>query len=283
MRKFLCLCAVFLIYSAQVLAAVSPSAIIYFDFNGSGTGHTDTQAVENAVRDAENKAAAQGYGNCQLKRYSYYPDTFEWVASATVRCSKDTTPPPPPPPNSYDPPTIFPPVRDGNNHIVSWSSPQFARFALYQSINGGSWREVFKDEGTSWTAINPSPATYTYKVTGIAGDGGATSAAVSITVSAPPPVPSFPAPTSTVKSPYEVSWGASAGADQYVLEQEISGGWTSIYVGPNTFSTIVDASPGLYRYRVKACANTACSQPSPTRAIRVVAGIEPIINYLLTN
>lgn len=99
-----------------------------------------------------------------------------------------------------------------------------------------------------------------------------------------PPTPSFPAPQSVVKQPYVISWGSSTGANKYILEQETAAGeWASVYAGPNRSWTVSNASPGLYRYRVKACANAACSAPSVVRSFQVVARLESIINYLMND
>lgn len=276
-----------LLFSSSVSAAdkIAPTAIIPFDFTGSGRGQTSNAAVEAAVKDAESRAASQGYGGCELKGYSYWPDTVGswWNANATVTCYKDTTPPPPPPPPTYPPPTISGPVRDGNNHTVSWSSTVFQRFALYQSINQGKWNEIYKGESRrSWTMYNAAPGTYSYSVTGIANDGGAGSAVVSITVSLPPSSPPPPTSPSVVGRTHTVSWGSSTNADQYILERGAEDGiWSSVYIGPGTSWTAVGVSPGTYRYRVKACTNSACSEPSTESIFIVVVDDSPITNYLL--
>lgn len=160
-------------------------------------------------------------------------------------------------------------------------------FALLESAGGPRC-------STSRASVQAVPGGYQVRFTcdgqGVTGVGSTVTAAGQNALQLapppppPPPTPSFPIPPSAVKSPYTISWGASAGANQYVLEQEAStGGWGSIYVGPDTSWTVVDASLGLYRYRVKACASTACSEPSAEREFRVVAHLEAIINYLMTD
>jgi hypothetical protein len=260
------------------------AAIIYFEFRGDGDGPSDTAAVEAAVRNAESNAAASGYYGCQLTKYVYYPDTFGWVASAWMTCSKDTTPPPTPPPHTYNPPTIFPPVRDGTNHTVRWDSTDFGRYALSQSINGGSWREIYKGGNESWTAYNAGPNTYSYRVLGIAGDGTALSSVVSITVSNPPASPSIMEPPPVTGVTYRVAWSAESNADQYILEESaVGGGWTSVYMGSSNYLDVVNASPGDYSYRVKACQNSACSEFSVVK-IFTVRTIDSIIqNYILSD
>lgn len=279
-------CAAVLFPLSTAAAEVHPTAVVPFDFTGFGHALTPTAAVEAAVKDAENEGASQGYGGCQLKQYSYWSDgSSGWNASAVVTCYKDTTPPPPPPPPNYPPPTISGPVRDGNNHTVSWSSTVFARFALYQSINQGGWKEVYKGESRrSWTMYNAAPGTYSYSVTGIANDGGASSPVVSITVSLPPSSPLPPTSPSIVGRTHTVSWSSSTNSDQYILERgDEAGMWSSVYIGPNTSWTAVGVSPGTYHYRVKACTNGACSGPSTESVFIVVVDDSPVTNYLLSN
>lgn len=264
-------------------AQVAPMAVVKFDFEGYGEGPSDWQAVENARRAAQFNASRAGYYNCQDKTYTYqfsplFPGYRAWL---TATCEKDTNAPPPPPPPPQSPPTIYPVMRSGADHTVKWSLPVQARYVLEQRINGGSWRERYKGEGTQWTERAAAVATYEYRVSRIMNVATPWSDVVSIVVSSPPPTPAPPLPTS-VGPDHSVVWGASSGADMYQLDRAGEDGvWRTVYSGPATSWNAVDTPPGAYLYRVTACTNTACSAPSADSLFQVAADISPVVNYLL--
>ena len=78
----------------------------------------------------------------------------------------------------------------------------------------------------------------------------------SVTVAEPPPVPSSVSvsPASTSSGNHTVSWSASSGATEYILEQKKgSGDWTEKYAGSGTSKALSGLTVGTYTYRVKAC------------------------------
>lgn len=284
-------CSPIAIAALGLCLACAPSqrafaAIVKLDFYGYGEGPTYPQAVENARNDAKFEAAKAGYYNCQDVTYTYRSSPLfpGYLAQITVMCEKDTNPPPPPPPPPQPPPTIYPPLRNGADHIVRWSLPAAvqARYVLEQRINGGGWRELYKGEATSWTQRAAAVATYDYRVSRIMNDATPWSQIVSIVVSSPPAVPAAPVAPTVVAPTHVVTWGASLGADTYQLDRVGADGvWNTVYLGPATRWTAVDTPPGAYLYRVTACLNTACSAPSADSLFQVAFDISPVVNYLL--
>ncbi len=268
-----------------VHAQPSPEAIIVFDFHGQGSGSTSVLAVEDATRAAELNASRSGYSNCRLKGYTHWPDgILTYRANATVTCEKDTTPPPPPPPPPPRPaPTIHQPVRNGSDHTVSWSSDIPSRYVLDQAVSGQGWKERYKGEATSWTQRDAPVGNYEYRVRDLGGGTpSAYSQVVVIIVSNPPPTPNLPPAPTAVGPNHTVSWSVSAGADTYQLHRAGEDGvWGTMYQGPVTQWSAVDTPPGVYRYRVVACANSACSLPSADSVFRVMTDITPIVSLIL--
>ncbi|EIL88051.1 hypothetical protein UU7_17222, partial [Rhodanobacter spathiphylli B39] len=57
-----------------------------------------------------------------------------------------------------------------------------------------------------------------------------------------------------------VSWGDSANAARYELEQSVDGGtWTAAYTGAGLSQAMQQTANGSYAYRVKACNVVGCS------------------------
>lgn len=267
----------------QVFAQPSPEAIITLDFEGYSDGFGLTAALDNATRRAEFAAAQAGYSACTLKGYTYQPPNpinMLYRAWATVTCSRDTTPPTPPPP--VPPPTLYPPVRNGTNHTVSWSVPSGTHVVLEQAVSGRGWKERYKGSATSWTQSAAAVGNYEYRARVIGGSGSQYSAVVVIIVSDPPPTPTLPIASIQVGPNHTVTWTASAGADTYQLDRAGEDGvWSTVYLGPVTQWTAVDTQAGTYRYRVIACANAACSAPSADSVFQVVADITPVLSFII--
>lgn len=266
----------------QAHAQPSPTAIITFDFEGYSDGFSAPSAVEGATRRAEFNAQQAGYSACVLKGYTYQPPNAInslYRAWATVTCTKDTTPPPPPPP--LPPPTIYPPVRNGTDHTVSWSSKSPSRYVLEQAVSGRGWKVRYKGSATSWTQTAAAVGNYEYRVRDIGGSGSPYSSVVVIIVSDPPPTPTLPA-SIQVGPNHTVTWTASAGADTYQLDRVGEDGvWGTVYLGPVTQWTAVGTQAGTYRYRVTACTNAACSAPSADSVFQVVADITPVLSFII--
>ena len=80
-------------------------------------------------------------------------------------------------------------------------------------------------------------------------------------------VTSVPMPSSlSYSSSYQtgnftVSWSASSGAEEYVLQHKVgaTGPWTQEYRGSNRSYPQSDLTPGIHQYRVSACKGNICS------------------------
>jgi YD repeat-containing protein len=65
---------------------------------------------------------------------------------------------------------------------------------------------------------------------------------------------------------FTVSWGASADATTYTLQESVNtGAWNTIYSGSSTSAALTGRAGGLYAYQVQACNSSGCSGwgPSP--------------------
>lgn len=268
------------------LPLAAQAQLVAMDFQGTGDGYTDTQAIDEAIDNAKQNGYRAGYYDCVIRQYNYYPDsTTTWIASAWVTCYKDTTPPPTQPPGPAPAaPTIYTPAPDGANHIVRWSSATPGRYALEQSVNGGGWKERYKGSQTAWTAVAPAPGQYRYRVMLITNAHNVYSGTVAIDVTTQPPVPPPPLVPSEVGPNHDIQWQPVAGAERYELERAGEDGvWSTVYTGTAAQWTAVDTPAGLYRYRVKSCSSSGCSAASAERALRVLIDVSAAVDYLLSN
>jgi hypothetical protein len=270
---------------APTTAFAQSSESIPMEFFAGATGYGDEEALEKAIAAAKYRGNQAGYFNCETLGYSWYEYGGRVHASATVRCYKDMGPPPTQPPTQPPPPpTIYEPVRGNNgaDHTVSWSTPEPARYALEQSVNGGGWTERYKGYGTNWTAPLAAPANYRYRVKLITNAFEVYSSIVSIEVSTAPPPPPPPVAPSLVAPTHTVTWIASPNADNYVLERSVGdNSWGRVYSGPANAWTAVDMQAGIYHYRVSACSNGSCSTASGESVFQVLVDIAPVLQYTL--
>ncbi|MGN7917668.1 hypothetical protein [Lysobacter antibioticus] len=268
----------------QVVFAQS-SDPVPMEFFAGASGYSDTEAIEKAIAAAKSRGNQAGYFNCSTLGYTWYEYGGVFQASATVVCYKNMGPPPTQPPTQPPPPpAIYEPVRSNNgaDHTVSWSTPEPARYALEQSVNGGGWTERYKGYGTNWTAQLAAPANYRYRVKLITNAHEVYSGIVSIAVSTAPPPPPPPVAPSLVAPTHTVTWNASPSADNYVLERSAGdNSWSRVYSGPANAWTAVDMQAGIYRYRVSACSNGSCSAASGESVFQVLVDVAPVLQYTL--
>jgi hypothetical protein len=127
-----------------------------------------------------------------------------------------------------------------------------------------------------WLARSKSSGTYFYKVKACADETSnycsAYTAVKSITVDIPPPIPATPVltvPSTSVTGNYTVQWSRPANAARYVLLGESAG---VLYSG-GLHWLARSKDPGVYGYKVKACADsssTYCSGYSGIKSITVL-------------
>ena len=77
---------------------------------------------------------------------------------------------------------------------------------------------------------------------------------------------------------YTLSWGASAGAASYELQERVgSGGWSAVQSGPERTKEIVGKQNGIYRYRARACSGGGlCSGWTGTKRVDVQLIVPPV-------
>ncbi|BFI94616.1 MAG: hypothetical protein RSP_01260 [Rhodanobacter sp.] len=86
----------------------------------------------------------------------------------------------------------------------------------------------------------------------------------------PSAAPTLSAPAGSASGSYSVSWNGIAGADHYVLQQQVNGGnWGTLQTDGSTSFALNAEGPGTYGYRVQACNTTGCSPWSSIVAVTV--------------
>ena len=160
----------------------------------------------------------------------------------------------------------YPSTSSSGSFTVTWASSSTA--TVYQL-------ERSDDAGSSWTRIYDGTATsrsqslgngnYRFRVRACNSSGCSDwRTGSSMTVDIPPAIPSRPSsisyPSSSSTGSFSVSWAASSRATRYRLARSSDGGssWTQIYEGSAT-SRAQTVGIGTYRYRVRACNASGCS------------------------
>ncbi|MCO7226172.1 fibronectin type III domain-containing protein [Pleionea sp. CnH1-48] len=88
----------------------------------------------------------------------------------------------------------------------------------------------------------------------------------------PPTTPSnISVPSTSSTGNYQVTWGASAGANQYRLERKNGALWSPVFSGYRFNYQVTGQSSGSYLYRVKACNDNGCSGYRYSGTIQVTA------------
>jgi len=176
------------------------------------------------------------------------------------------------PPNSN--PT-FGPLYDSTtgNYTVTWSGVDRAdRYELEESVNGGSWGNIFNANGLSHGVTGRGNAGYRYRVRACNGGGcGPYSPESAITVNIPPPIPPVPVnirfryqQLGGTQTHYYLDWNASATATKY----DVTGffglpNWTT-----TTYQNRLSAAPNTSaKIQIRACNANGCSAWSPLTGV----------------
>jgi YD repeat-containing protein len=184
------------------------------------------------------------------------------VASVTVLL-------PPPAPAS-----ISAPATSNGPIAISWAASATATiYGLDQSVNGGSWAQVYANSATSTTVTATSSGAYSFRAYACNGSGCtgyATSGAVAVTIP-PASAPSLSVPASSSNGSYTVSWTGVGGATSYSLQEQVNGGgWSTVQANGNTSWGTSGRSNGTYGYHVQACNVGGCGPWSGTSSVSVV-------------
>jgi len=160
------------------------------------------------------------------------------------------------------------------NYLIQWSSvPAVTSYELQEASNGGPWQGLYVGAGLSQSVSSRVTGTYRYRVRACNGSGcGSWSAEATVSVQLPPATPpSLAVPAVGLNGTYTVSWGASAGATTYTLEESINGGgWVIAYTGSAQSASFSSRPAGTYAYRIKACNPAGCSAYSATSALQAI-------------
>ena len=205
----------------------------------------------------------------------------DWTAPETVLVSIE-----PEPPNSR--PVVLPipdqTVPAGENRTVTVTvedADADDEHTLTATSSNRAVATVSPDNGALTLTITGAAvgdATISVTARDDSGAPNAESAAVPFGVRVPPPVPSpFDVPPSNATGSYEVSWGNSAGATRYELQEKAgSGAWAPPQNTSATSKSFSDKAAGTYMYRVRACAGASnCSDWTAPETVLVSIEPEP--------
>ncbi|TCV92075.1 YD repeat-containing protein [Luteibacter rhizovicinus] len=171
---------------------------------------------------------------------------------------------------------------------VSWTaSANTTRYEVEQQFNGGAWSTVYSGTALTTTIANPADGSYVYHSRACNSAFCSTwTQSSAVMVSHLPPAPTSITVPATSNGPIAVSWGATAYASSYGLEQSINGGaWTTVYAGGGTSATLTAASSGNYVFRAHGCNSNGCGAyvTSTTTVVTLAPSGAPVVSAPSTN
>lgn len=186
-----------------------------------------------------------------------------WARSGTLVVAK-------PPTNA---PTLSVPGSNGNgSYTVNWSGiPGEVSYTLQEQVNGGGWTTVQSNGMTSWNTSGRGNGTYGYHAQACnAGGCGPWSIVASLIVLLPSAAPASINVPATSNGPVTVTWAVSSTASSYSVFQSFNGGgWSSVYNGAATSTSINEDATGSYAFEVQACNSGGCSAFKTSSAVAV--------------
>lgn len=166
-------------------------------------------------------------------------------------------------------PTVTAPssLTAGAQYLASWSTVSgVTQYVVERSHNSGAYGVVYDGVGASVSLSASQAGTLTHRAKACNTSGCSAYSAVATTNVTSPPLSIPPAPvvtapgTLTAGNQYQVSWSASSGATQYVLERSRNGSaYSVLYDGSGTSATLSAGVAGSFAHRVKACNTAGCS------------------------
>ncbi|BDX06962.1 hypothetical protein [Planctobacterium marinum] len=151
----------------------------------------------------------------------------------------------------------------GRTVTLNWTAvPNAESYKRQVSVNGGPWKNTYVLTGTSKTYYNYAYGTYKYRLSACIGDNCSSWSNASNTITVSESGLSAPSSVSASVSNRTVTlnWSSVANADWYEREVSVNGGaWKNNYVLNGTSKTYFSYAYGTYRYRLRACNNSACS------------------------
>ena len=175
-----------------------------------------------------------------------------------------------PPPT---PASISVPATSNGPIVISWAASATATiYGLDQSVNGGTWAQVYANSATSTTVTAGASGSYSYRAYACNAsgcNGYATSGAVAVTIP-PASAPGLSVPASSNNGSYTITWSGVSGATSYTLQEQVNGGgWSTVQAnGAGSWSTSGRGN-GTYGYRVQACNVGGCGPWSSAGTVAV--------------
>ena len=229
---------------------------------GSGSWTMVTQDAPGTKTFSNKSAGTYSYRGVHLTFYPYMQMYYSAVATTTVVSM--------PPPNNLS----VPASNSTGNYTLSWSAVSNASYyQVQEKIGSGGWSTLPNTTNTSKSFNGKANSTYQYKVRSCSAVCGNYSTSVSVVVLHKPGTPGgINAPSVDNDGNFSISWGASSGVvNTYTLQQEIngSGNWTTIQNTSSLTKPFNNLPPSDYRFIVKACNSSGCSQSTPSVLVKV--------------
>ena len=162
------------------------------------------------------------------------------------------------------------------SYTVEWNATTAAgSYELQQRAGTGAWQNLYSGSQRSHSVSGNANGSYGYRVRACNATGcGAWSPEAIVQVQrAPSAAPALNAPATALNGQYTVSWSATGGATDYVLEESFNNGaWTTVYTGAGLSQSFTAKPYGYFAYRVKACNPAGCG---PTSAASMVYVLYP--------
>jgi YD repeat-containing protein len=165
-----------------------------------------------------------------------------------------------------------PSTNNTGSYTVSWSAITGATsYVLQEQINSGSWSTIQTASATNRAISGKGNGTYGYHVQACNSSGCSPwSVVASVAVLLPPPATASLAVPATSSGNVVVSWPVSSTATSYTLQHRLgAGGWTTVYSGSGTSTTVAESTTGTYTYQVQACNAGGCSAWTASSAVAV--------------
>ncbi len=174
---------------------------------------------------------------------------------------------------------------DGDgNYTVDWSTTaNTTSYQLQESVNGGTYSQIYSGSSSAYNVSGRSPATYCYRVRAVNAYGTSSYSSSQCTTVNPPP--NTPVITTISNSDgngdYTVDWNDISIAVSYELQENHNEGtFSTIYTGTNSNYGVTGRTSGSWCYRVKAINATGSSDWSPTQCAIVNLAPNVPINLL---
>ena len=175
------------------------------------------------------------------------------VGECSVWLSTDTTKVPP------GVPTLTVPATDADgDYAASWTSVVGATaYELEEKPPGGSFDNIYDEDGTSHDVTDNSPGIYMYRARACADAGNCGDWSSTGTTKVPPGVPTLTVPSTDKDGSYSAMWTSPSGATSYELQEKSgSGAWSESELLTTTSNSYTGRTPAIYMHRVRACAGS---------------------------